>query len=170
MASPGSSSHVGAFIASSMRVVERLTRISAEPGPARRGRFAARQPTLLISIGVRGDLAGRVIFEFDPPIVDLFVHSMVAADPKARPTSGQDDEHAVLCEVANMIAGNALAALEKSGYDATITTPQVIGHDDALPDFGAQPVVLIPLQDGHAEIGLCVFIEEPSDPAGARDA
>lgn len=148
-------SPMDAFIASSMDVLTRLTRVRPSYGRSRVEPWMPRADSLLVTVGVRGDLHGQVVFEFDPPTVTLFIRAMCGGMDIS-----EEQDAMVLCEVANMIAGNALAEIEALGYEATITPPEAVRQDDLAP-FPTAPVVLIPIENDHGgEMGVCVFIDE----------
>ena len=147
---------LNAFIISSVDVLEKLARISTHVGTLRRQQWLIPENRLVILIGVQGDINGKVVFQFDPPVLEQILVSLLG-----EPVPPLTDHMCwdALGEVANIIAGNAVGRLESSGLNVTITPPQILTGEEVNRWMPKDEGVIIPLESSLGEIGICVFLE-----------
>lgn len=152
---------LNAFVTPSVEVMEKLARISTAVGTLRKQRCIIPPDTLLVLIGVEGDLNGEIVFQFDTPILKEILTSLLGETPSSLIDPICLD---AMGEVANIIAGNATGKLEGLGLRTTITPPRVlIGRDLSGPlknRIDEKEVVVIPLHSAHGEIGISIFLEK----------
>lgn len=148
---------LNAFVSPSIEVLEKLARISTEVGTLRRQRWAIPLDRLVIAIGVEGDLKGRVVFLFDPPVLERILTALLGAPlpPLTDPICLD-----ALGEVANMIAGNATGRMESMGFHITITPPQILTWSEVNHGMIENEGVVIPLNSSWGEMGISLFLEK----------
>ena len=83
-------------------------------------------------VTVQGDIEGRVIFDIDPATATR-IASTLAGQPIA-----QSDQivYETICELANLVIGNAVTALNDQGFRFKINPPNV--HHDELGFRGSE--------------------------------
>ncbi len=147
---------LNAFVGPSIEVLEKLARISAQVGTLRRQRWSIPLDRPVIAIGVEGDLDGRVVFLFDPPVLERILTALLGTPlpPLTDPICFD-----ALGEVANIIAGNATGRLESLGYHMTITPPQILTWEDVNHGMIENEGLVIPLKSAWGEIGVSLFLE-----------
>lgn len=146
-----------AFVDPTMKVLEKLAKISCRVESARHEQLTLREETPAILIELMGDINGALIFQFDPSIMrQILVEMLGTADPI--PTD--PDSYDALCEFANIVAGNATGKLESMGFRTTISTPQVLNGGTGPDRLGGREGVKIPLTSQFGEIGICNFWEK----------
>jgi chemotaxis protein CheX len=78
-------------------------------------------------IGFQGDIEGRIIFDLEPETACRIAGSLAGTEP---PTAADDALVAeTLCELANMIIGNAVTLLNDRGFHFRVQPPEV--HTDS---------------------------------------
>ncbi len=147
---------LNAFVRPSIDVLEKLVRISTRVGTLRHQRWSIPPDTLVVLIGIHGDLNGTMAFQFDLPVLKQILNNMIR--PPVPPLTDS------LCwdamgEVANMIAGNTTGQLEALGLRTMITPPQVLTGEQASRLITRTEGIVIPLQSDLGEIGIGVFFE-----------
>ncbi len=73
------------------------------------------------SVAFRGDIVGHVIFDLEPGTASWVARSLAGGDPEpGRPTAAE-----TVCELANIIVGNAVTLLNDHGYSFKVSPPAV---------------------------------------------
>lgn len=87
---------------------------------------AYRRKGVAAVVQVYGDIEGRVIFDIDPPTATT-IASRLAGEPVQ-----QSDQivNETVCELANLVIGNAVTSLNDQGFHFKIRPPAV--HSDDL--------------------------------------
>jgi len=147
---------LNSFVTSSVEVLEKLARISTQVGTLRRQQWSIPLDRLIIVIGIEGDLYGRVVFHFDPLVLERILASMLGT-----PTPPLTDPICLdtLGEVANIIAGNATGRMEALGLQIAITPPQVLIWKDVSQEVPEHEGIVVPLKSTWGEIGVSIFLE-----------
>ena len=83
-------------------------------------------------ITVKGDIEGRIIFDIDTPTATK-VASYLAGVPVAE---SEDVARETVCELANMVIGSAITALNDQGFHFKVTPPVV--HTEALGEKSSE--------------------------------
>jgi chemotaxis protein CheX len=83
-------------------------------------------------VQVHGDIEGRVIFDIDPTTATSIASTL------AGETVTQSDQivYETICELANLVIGNAVTSLNDQGFRFKIRPPQI--HNDELGFAGDQ--------------------------------
>ena len=87
---------------------------------------AYRRKGVAALIGFQGDIEGRIIFDLEPPTACTIAGRLSGSEPPAT----EDDSLVAetLCELANMIIGNAVTLLNDRGFHFRVQPPEV--HTD----------------------------------------
>ena len=89
---------------------------------------AYRRQGMAAEIRIAGDVEGRVILDLDPQIVLAVAQSVAGCGA----TDAGTMAHETICELANQVIGNAVAALHDRGFRFRIQPPLVHRDGTAL--------------------------------------
>lgn len=151
---------LNAFVTPSVEVLEKLASISAEVGALRRQPSAIPVDTLIILIGLEGDLEGTVVFQFSRPVLKKILTSLLGNLP---PSLNDPICLDAMGEVANIIAGNATGRLEGLGLRTTITPPKVLTGTAGNHWTAEREGITIPLNSPLGEMGICTFLKKSEE-------
>ncbi len=157
MAQRITAAELNAFVTPAVEVLEKIASISAEIGPLQRQPASVAVETLLVLIGLEGDLEGTVVFQFDRPVLKQILTALLGTLP---PLLNDPICLDAMGEVANIIAGNATGRLEKLGLRTTITPPQVLTGEEGAHWTSEKEGVIIPLNSASGKIGICTFLQK----------
>lgn len=87
---------------------------------------AYRRRGVASMVTINGDIEGRIIFDIDPPTAAR-VATYLTGEPVAE---NEDIARETVCELANMVIGSAITALNDQGFQFKITPPVI--HSDEL--------------------------------------
>jgi len=118
----------GAAVDGFLSIVMRCLRstIGVDAVVAAIGDTVSPEHTIAVAIDVTGDLRGPVTWVFPRPIALELVRRLLA-DPDPDPDTASDGA----TELANILTGRALEALEARGFECAIGVPRI--HIGALP-------------------------------------
>jgi len=139
----------------------------------RRGHLAfKRQPDpsygVSIIIGVYGYLTGQVVYSMKKELADRIVEKMLEGCP---PLDRQELYLDTLGELANMITGNATAALNRRKEIALgITTPAIATGTDLNISLISIPTIALGLYSQFGPIEINVALKEGGDATRAGDS
>jgi len=86
---------------------------------------AYRRKGVAAEVGINGDIEGRVIFDLDPATA-----MKVAEHLAGGAVDGSEEMTAeTVCELANMVIGNAVSSLNDQGFQFKITPPELHSVD-----------------------------------------
>ncbi len=108
-----------AVLAETLQCTTRVGDVSMEEEAYRRRGVAA-------TVEISGDIEGRVIFDLDPPTA-VSVASSLAGAPVGE---SEDVVKETVCELANLVIGNAVTSLNDQGFRFKIHPPHL--HTDEL--------------------------------------
>jgi len=141
---PLMSKHVNAFIEPAIAVLKQIANLDARVGAPRQQTVSLNSETILVVLGVRGDLTGTILFRFNLALARQILEHITGEqltidilDPRVKDALG---------ELANIIVGNATGNLNRLGVRAAITPPIVATGTDANLVFpNAKELIAIPL-------------------------
>ncbi|GAB6099025.1 chemotaxis protein CheX [Halanaerocella petrolearia] len=109
-----------------------------------------------ISIGVTGDLRGRIIFSFSEELALKIVTEMSGME------IDQLDKFvtSAIGELANIISGHAMTNLEEVDYECDITPPQVMIGEGEITSLDVNQVLNISLQTEIGQFDINLAVEE----------
>lgn len=153
MPSSGLSAFVDPFVVSTVEVFRSLLACDLAPPLLSEREAPTARHEMAVILGLRGPSAGGVmVLEMPRQTAQRLVLHLLG---------GEVDESSLvdaLGEIANIIAGNALAALAREGLTLALSTPSVVtGRAFAihLPD---QPTVCAFWESGFGPFGLSVAL------------
>jgi chemotaxis protein CheX len=110
-----------AVLAQTLNCSTRIGDISMDEDTYRRKGMAAL-------IGVQGDIEGRVIFDIETPTAAKVASALTGQDV---PESDEMVKETV-CELANLVIGNAITSLNDQGFRFKIMPPEVHASEEGL--------------------------------------
>ncbi len=105
-----------AVLAQTLQCTTRIGDVSMDEETYRRKGFAAY-------VMINGDIEGRIIFDIDQPTASRIASYLTGGNP-AEPGDNSDMVEETVCELANMIIGNAVTTLNDSGFRFKISPPE----------------------------------------------
>lgn len=115
--------HINPFIGASQNVIKMLCNIDAKIGKVHSRISTEPYNQLLIIIGLIGKIKGRVSFEMPTETAKNIASIMMAGMPVVEL---DDIGRSAICEMANMIMGNASTMFSNIGLSIDITPPTLI--------------------------------------------
>jgi chemotaxis protein CheX len=79
-------------------------------------------------IAIRGEIEGRVILDMDGPTALRVASTLAGGDVK----ESEQVVRETVCELANMVIGNAVTLLNDHGYQFKVYPPEIQSKDDAI--------------------------------------
>ncbi len=151
--------YVNAFLVPAVQVLQKMAGTLVKVGKVSRlGQSVGSTVDhhLSIIIGLKGRLAGSVIFTAPRPVA----HSLAAMIVKAPLEEvEEDDVRAIMAEVANTVVGNATGLLYELGIQEGITPPTVgLGPEVSFGFDAGLESVQIPLETVAGEITIVVSL------------
>jgi chemotaxis protein CheX len=133
--------YIDPFVTTTMRVLD-----SAIPGTVRRGDVTVLQGDRMkgdvaVRVRITGDAEGDIILSMDTATALRICTALFREEfPSMTPKSVD-----ALMELANMITGNAISALNDQGFDFTVFPPTVLTRDDGRKQLPHVESLQIPL-------------------------
>src|SRR5579859_6678026 len=112
-----------AVLAETLNSPTRVGDVSMEPETYRRKGVASL-------VTIHGDIEGRIIFDIDPKTAARVASTLAGSDFEINGEAGDDVARETVCELANMVIGSAITALNDQGFHFKIYPPVV--HADEL--------------------------------------
>jgi len=92
-------------------------------------------------IGFQGDIEGRIIFDLEPEAACRIAGRLAGTEPPA--TADDTLVGETLCELANMIIGNAVTLLNDGGFHFRVQPPEVHTDPEGLKgSYDTEAVVM----------------------------
>lgn len=115
--------HINPFIGASQNIIKILCNIDAKIGKVHSRTLTEPYNQLLIIIGLIGKIKGRVSFEMPTDTAKNIASIMMSG----MPVEELDEiSRSAICEMANMIMGNASTMFSNIGLSIDITPPTLI--------------------------------------------
>jgi chemotaxis protein CheX len=146
--------YIDPFVTTTIRVLD-----STIPGTVRRGDVTVLQGDRMkgdvaVLVRITGDAEGDIILSMDTTTAlkicsSLFREEFTSLSPKSVDA---------LLELANMITGNAVSALNDQGFDFTVSPPEVVARDHGRGTFPNVESLQIPLFSDCGEMMMNVIL------------
>ena len=109
-----------AVLAETLQCTTRIADVNMDESYSRKGMAAL--------IGIQGDIEGRVILDIDPPTAAAIASALTGTKV------GEDDPAVAetIFELANLVIGNAVTALNDQGFRFKIAPPQAHTAENGL--------------------------------------
>ncbi|MBI2570376.1 MAG: chemotaxis protein CheX [Candidatus Schekmanbacteria bacterium] len=151
--------HINAFIQPSINVLREFVGIGAQIGDlyAKDRMYSSHEVSVII--GVSGHISGAVIMSLNTDTALRLAGKMLGQDVPAF------DEYAeaAICELGNIIVGQALANLDRQGLDVNITPPTMVVERKSSVRFAVSRVLktlVVPLETTLGQIELNISLLE----------
>ncbi len=117
--------YIDPFVATTIRVLD-----TALHGTVRKGEVTVMQGErvkgdVAVRVGIRGDAEGDMILSMDTPTALRICRALFGEAAGSVTPQGED----AIMELANMITGNAVSALNDQGFDFSVSPPSVVARD-----------------------------------------
>jgi chemotaxis protein CheX len=146
---------VGPFVQAGFSVIETLLKDRAERGPLsmRAVTFTTQQITIIA--GVNGDVQGAALYGMSYVTAEKIASAMIGMAVK------EMDEMAwsAISELGNIITGNAVELLYRTGYKCDITPPSVIQGSDTQVST-CVPALVVPMTTKFGRLEINVALRE----------
>lgn len=146
---------VNPFLQASLSVIDMMTQIKAGVGKASVATLEFPGNAYILQVGVTGALKGQVMISMDEENAKLFASKMMMGMPIT-----ELDAMAIsaLCELSNMIMGNAATIFSSQGIVMDITPPIFLHGENLLLQTDTQ-ALKVPMQaDGKELLSLYVCV------------
>ena len=148
--------YVNAFLAPSVRVLQKMARTRVEVGRVLRMEQGMLDDSLSIIIGLHGRVSGSVVLAAQRSVAWALASRIAGEELGAE---CQSDVHAILGELANTIVGNATGELYEIGVREGITPPTLVEGPHVSFNFGdGVESVKIPLETEAGPVDLIVSL------------
>lgn len=111
--------YINPFLIAATRVLKDMVQIDARIGKPNLGDLTFDNDSLLIMLGVTGEMKGQVILNFKSPVA-LDIASKMCMMPM---TELNELAQSAICELCNMILGNTATVFSTKGIGIDITPP-----------------------------------------------
>jgi chemotaxis protein CheX len=121
-----------AVLAEMMKAPARVADLAMDEGAYRRSGLAA-------CVGFEGEIEGRVVLDMDPRAAARVASFLMGGevDPS------EPIVHETVCELANMVIGNAVSQLNDSGYKFRVFPPSLLTEEQcAEADHDSEATIL----------------------------
>ena len=146
--------YIDPFVTTTIRVLD-----GAIPGSVRRGNVTVLQGDRMkgdvaVLVRITGDAEGDIILSMDTATALRICASLFREDfPIMTPRSVD-----ALMEIANMITGNAVSALNDQGFDFAVSPPVVLTRNDGRKQLPDVESLQIPLFSECGEMTMNVVL------------
>jgi len=110
-----------AVLAQTLQCTTRMGDVSMEEEVYRRKGMAA-------TVVIHGDIEGRVIFDIEPPTATKVASALAGSDLSESDALVRE----TVCELANLVIGNAVTALNDQGFRFKIQPPEIHSSDQGM--------------------------------------
>jgi Predicted inhibitor of MCP methylation, homolog of CheC len=133
---------VDAFVDSTVGMVQDITGISFASGQAASESQLGPGENVMILIGITGNIRGNAVVNMTSAVA-LQIAGAMMMDPELP----EIDEIAqsALCELCNMVVGNAVTTLSQSGISMDITPPTILMGQNMQYRVDKSEIICVPL-------------------------
>lgn len=151
--------HINPFLQSSQSVIEMMTQVRLGVGKPSIAKLEFPGTTFILQVGVTGALMGQVMIVMQEENAKLMASKMMMGMPVE---TLDEMASSALCELSNMILGNAATLFSSNGILMDITPPISLYGENLVLQSDIQ-ALRIPMADNGKEflsLYLCVAEEE----------
>ncbi len=147
---------INPFLAAGMQMLRDVSQVETKLGKpvAKQAKF--NEDSIVIIIGITGEMKGQVMLAFPKEIACLVAGNMCMS-----PTDTISEIHmSAICELGNMIMGNAATIFSTKGIGIDITPPTVCVGNMTITSTASQNIsVPLVLNDGR-QIEVYISVKE----------
>lgn len=149
--------HINPFIETAGNILEQMTQVPFKMGAATLRKEPFLSEDVLVSLGIVGDLKGRVIFSTGRETAKFVASSMMMGMPLDELS---DMAKSALCELGNMIMGNVATLLFNQGVQIDITPPTLLTGSNIEVTATNMVTISIPLEADEHKFVINVSVKE----------
>lgn len=149
--------HINPFIETAGSILEQMTQVPFKMGTATLRKEPFLSEDVLVSLGIVGDLKGRVIFSAGRETAKFVASSMMMGMPLDELS---DMAKSALCELGNMIMGNVATLLFNQGVQIDITPPTLLTGSNIEVTATNMVTISIPLEADEHRFVINVSVKE----------
>jgi chemotaxis protein CheX len=146
--------YIDPFVSTTIRVLDGAIRCAVRRGDVSVLQGNRIKGEVAVQVNITGDAQGDVILSMDTNTALKICGTLFGRDFDAMSPSGTD----ALLELANMITGNAVSALNDQGFDFSVSPPSVITRDGGTGSIAAVESLEIPLFSDCGEMTMNVVL------------
>lgn len=148
-----SAEHVNTFLMAATKVISETCNVTPRIGKPyiRNGSFTS--DSIVIMIGVTGEMQGQVMLAFQKKVALVIASKMMYMEVKEL----DEISTSAICELGNMIMGNASTAFSVKNIGIDITPPTMCEGDFTVSGAVASMCIPIYISDtDFVELNLCI--------------
>ena len=136
------------FINASDAVLAETLKSPTRMGDLSMDQDAYRCKGMAALVGVTGDIEGRVIFDLESPTAAVIASALTGMEV------AETDEmvRETVCELANLVIGNAVTSLNDQGFSFKIHPPQLHSGDDSMKGSEDTEAVVMTFQTSAGDV------------------
>lgn len=145
--------HVNTFLMAATKVISETCNLTPQVGKPYVRNTTFTSDSIVIMIGVTGEMQGQVMLAFGKPVALAIASKMMFMEV----TELDEISTSAICELGNMIMGNASTAFSVKNIGIDITPPSVCEGNFTVS--GAVASMCIPIyinEKDYVELDLCV--------------
>lgn len=145
---------INPFLMAGMQMLKDVSQVTTTIGKPTVKEAKFKDDTIVIMIGITGEMKGQVMLAFPNDVACLVAGNMCMA-----PTTEMNELYmSAICELGNMIMGNAATIFSTKGIGIDITPPTVcVGNMTFTPSVARNISVPLLLADSRAiEVNISV--------------
>lgn len=150
---------INPFVGAAYDVLKKVTQTEAAKGELALANSPIHGNEVNVVIGVTGDLAGQIILCMSQATALAFATKMLMN--LATETLNELAKSAI-CELGNMILGNAVTDLSDKGYFCTLTPPTLFIGKDVVVSTQILRFLVVPLETEYGAIAINIALQEKS--------
>jgi chemotaxis protein CheX len=148
---------INPFVGAAYDVIKKVAGIEATKGELAVANSPIRGDEVNVVIGVTGDLTGQIIFCLSEATAQVFSSKMLM---NLTTDSLNELAKSAICEMGNMILGNAVTALSERGYFCTLTPPALLIGKEVVVSTQVLKFLVIPLETKYGRLTINVALQE----------
>jgi chemotaxis protein CheX len=109
-------------------------------------------------VTIHGDIEGRIIFDIDPKTAARVASTLAGSDFEMNSEAGDDVARETVCELANMVIGSAITALNDQGFHFKIQPPVVHIADTGENSSEEQEALVMCFDTGNGSVFMNIAL------------
>jgi chemotaxis protein CheX len=109
-------------------------------------------------VTINGDIEGRIIFDIDPKTAAKVASTLTGSDFEANAEAGDDVARETVCELANMVIGSAITALNDQGFHFKIQPPVVHSAEQGEESSEDQEALVMCFDTGNGSVFMNIAL------------
>ncbi|MBQ1392088.1 MAG: chemotaxis protein CheX [Lachnospiraceae bacterium] len=144
------------FLMAGMQMLRDVSQVETKLGKPEAKLAKFKEDTIVIIIGITGEMKGQVMLAFPNEIACLVAGNMCMA-----PTDIMSELHmSAICELGNMIMGNAATIFSTKGIGIDITPPTVCVGNMTITSSASQSISVPLCLDNEKKIEVYISVKE----------